>query len=151
MFVKGLNGQVDFDGASIVISRKGGMALLSQGLKGDKKIPVGNITSVQFKTANLLTNGYIQFATGASESRGGLVEATKDENTVVFTKNMQPSFEELREAVELSLASHVAGRSNGGQEESPLDALKKLKELLDLGVIDQAEFDAKKITLMGKI
>ncbi len=151
MFVKGLNGQVDFDGASILISRKGGMAHLTQGLKGDKTIPVGNITSVQFKAANFLTNGYIQFATGASESRGGLVEATKDENTVVFTKRMQTSFEELRGAVEVSLASQVAGRSRGTEAESPLESLKKLKELLELGVIDQTEFEAKKATLMGKI
>jgi hypothetical protein len=35
--------------------------------------------------------------------------------------------------------------------ESPLDALKKLKELLDLGVISEAEFEEKRLILMGKI
>lgn len=151
MFVKGYNGQIDFDGKTILITRKGGLAFLSQGLKGDKKIPIGNVTSVQFKNANLLTNGYIQFATAASESRGGLFDATKDENTIIFTKNMQPEFEELRSAIEQAVENHSAASVSGGVSESPLDALKKLKELLDLGVIDQQEFESKKQTLMGKI
>ena len=151
MFVKGYNGQVDFDGKTLLITRKGGMAFISQGLKGEKKIPVGNVTSVQFKSANMLTNGYIQFATASSESRGGILDATKDENSIMFTKAMQPEFEALRSAVEEAIEQHSAGRGAHIVAESPLDALKKLKELLDLGVIDQAEFDLKKTNLMGKI
>ena len=34
---------------------------------------------------------------------------------------------------------------------SPLDELKKLKELFDLGIISATEFEEKRITLMGKI
>lgn len=33
----------------------------------------------------------------------------------------------------------------------PLDQIKKLKDLLDLGAISQSEFDSKKAELMGKI
>ena len=36
-------------------------------------------------------------------------------------------------------------------EESALDKIKKLKELLDLGVISQEEFDEKKQKLMDSI
>ena len=151
MFVKGLNGQVEFDGNSLLITRKGGMAFISQGIKGEKKIPIGNVTSVQFKSANMLTNGYIQFATSSSESRGGILDATKDENSIMFTKNMQAEFETLRSAVEDAIEAHSSARGGQATAESPLDALKKLKELLDLGVITQAEFDAKKENLMGKI
>ena len=35
--------------------------------------------------------------------------------------------------------------------ESPLDVIKKLKELLDLGAITQEEFDSKKEKIMGEI
>lgn len=151
MFVKGHNGQIDFDGKTILITRKGGLAFMSQGLKGEKKIPIGNVTSVQFKTASMMTNGYIQFATASGESRGGLMAAVSDENSVIFRESMQQEFEELRVAIEEAVSQEAARRSGRGVSESPLDALKKLKELLDLGVIDQAEFDSKKETLMGKI
>lgn len=40
---------------------------------------------------------------------------------------------------------------NGGNIESPLDKLKKLKELLDIGAINQEEFDLKKNELMNKM
>lgn len=32
---------------------------------------------------------------------------------------------------------------------SPMDELKKLKELLDMGIVTQEEFDAKKKQLLG--
>jgi hypothetical protein len=37
------------------------------------------------------------------------------------------------------------------EKESPMDKLKKLKELLDLGVISQDEFNQKKSKLMDLI
>jgi membrane protease subunit (stomatin/prohibitin family) len=39
----------------------------------------------------------------------------------------------------------------GGTEEDPVVRLKKLKEMLDLGLIEQAEFDAKKAEIMSRI
>ncbi len=33
----------------------------------------------------------------------------------------------------------------------PPDALKKLKEMLDLGLIDQAEYDQKKTDIMNRM
>ena len=35
------------------------------------------------------------------------------------------------------------------QAASPAEELKKMKELLDMGIITQAEFDAKKKQLLG--
>jgi membrane protease subunit (stomatin/prohibitin family) len=149
MHVSGYNGQIRFDGESVLISRKGGIAFLTQGLKGEKRIPVSNITSVQFKSANAITNGYIQFATAGGESRGGVLDAGSDENSVMFLKRMQPMFEELRKAVEEAVQKRALGHQAAA--ESPLDSLKKLKELLDAGVISQGEFDSKKASLMGRI
>jgi membrane protease subunit (stomatin/prohibitin family) len=39
----------------------------------------------------------------------------------------------------------------GGTEEDPVVKLKKLKEMLDLGLIEQTEFDAKKAEIMSRI
>ena len=37
-----------------------------------------------------MSNGYIQFTivAGGNESRGGILAATKDENAIMFTKNI---------------------------------------------------------------
>ncbi len=47
--------------------------------------------------------------------------------------------------------SMMSGSGNNQDSESPMDKLKKLKELLDLGVISQEEFDQKKVKLMKQI
>lgn len=41
--------------------------------------------------------------------------------------------------------------SNSGEKETPMDKLKKLKELFDIGVITDAEFNEKKAKLMDQI
>lgn len=150
MLYKGHNGQVEFDGTTVKIMRKGALAMLTQGLKGDKTIPVGQIIAVQFKDANMLTNGFIQFSTAAGESGGGIFSATEDENTVMFNNGQKAEFAELRDAVQKAVLEKNSGGAQSAPE-SPLDALKKLKDLLDAGVITQDEFDAKKERLMGEI
>jgi hypothetical protein len=151
MNVVGYNGQIEFDDNSVLISRKGGLAILTQGLKGEKRILIGNITSVQFKSANAFLNGYIQFATAGGESSGGGLAAGTDENTVMFTSKMQPHFEKLRKAVEGAIQTLSSIQQKVEASESPLDSLRKLKELLDAEIISQAEFDSKKAILMGRI
>lgn len=90
---KGVNGQLEVEGDWVTIKRKGAMAKLTQGMKGEKRIPIANVTSVQFKPANRVTNGYIQFSmTGSSENKGGIRDATKDENSVMFQKKAMPDF-----------------------------------------------------------
>ena len=37
------------------------------------------------------------------------------------------------------------------ERDDPMEGIKKLKELLDMGAISQEEFDAKKTELMAKI
>ena len=70
----------------LVIRRKGLGSFLTQGLKGEKRISYSSIRSVQFKEAGF-TTGYIQFGiAGGIENRGGVWDATTDENTVLFTK-----------------------------------------------------------------
>jgi len=44
-----------------------------------------------------------------------------------------------------------SGQGQGQQASSPMDKLKKLKELLDMGALSQEEYDKKKEKLMGEI
>ncbi|MCF7910074.1 DUF4429 domain-containing protein [Candidatus Pacearchaeota archaeon] len=101
MEAKGVNGTLILGKGYIEIVRKGFMSFATQGLKGNKKIAIKQISAVQFKPSGAFTNGYIQFSfIGGKESRGGIFLATQDENTVMFKKKQQPEFEKIKEEVE---------------------------------------------------
>jgi hypothetical protein len=68
--VTGVNGQLEFDGTTVKILRRGLMAKASQGFtKGDKSIPIKMISSIQFKKGGVIANGYIQFAEAAVDNQ----------------------------------------------------------------------------------
>lgn len=96
----GLNGQITMSFSKIDITRKGFKAFMCHGFDGTKTIFLRKLSALQFKEAGNMTNGYIQFIfSGSSEDKGGLWSATKDENTVMFNKEQQPQFEELRDII----------------------------------------------------
>ena len=135
----------------LVIRRKGVASFLTQGLKGEKRIPYASITSVQFKEAGF-TTGYIQFGiSGGIESRRGVWDATTDENTVLFTKEAAENFRELRDIVEGRAAAARQGHSTPSPP--PLanvaDELTRLADLRDRGVLTDEEFAEQKSRLLG--
>ena len=148
MEVVGVNGQIVVDDNWVTIKRKGAMAMLTQGIKGDKKIPITNIISVQFKNANSLVNGYIQFATASGEGTHGINQATADENTVMFKKNQMSDFENLRDHIE----GLIADRMNSGGKSGSIDVadeLAKLAKLKEQGILSEAEFSKMKAKLLS--
>jgi hypothetical protein len=69
MEARGHNGQVELTDSILRIKRRGVLAFMTQGLKGDKEILISQISSIQFKKANVFTNGYIQFPLSAARRR----------------------------------------------------------------------------------
>lgn len=150
--IKGVNGQLSVYDDKVIITRKGMLGLLTQGLSGEKTIPISTITSVQYKEGGALFNGFIQFAVlGGREKQGGVFAATEDENTVMLRAGEQSEIgKKVKEYVEgriLELSKPQA--STVVQQVSAADELLKFKGLLDAGVITQAEFDDKKKQLLG--
>jgi hypothetical protein len=144
----GHNGQLEMNKTSVFIKRNGMMSFLSQGLKGDKEILIAQISSIQFKTSNGLLNGYIQFAfVGGSEAKGGIAEATQDENTVMFRTEQQPSFEAFKKELQERMNNLHTGGARSSH--SSLDELEKLSSLRDRKIITDEEFEAKKRQLLG--
>ena len=144
---KGHNGQIQFDGVNVTISRKGVLGFLTQGLKGDKVIKASAITSVQFKKVGMITSGYLQFSLmGGGESKGGVFDATKDENTVMFVKKQEQDFERIRDAVQAVLNAPVVGAV---AQPSVVDQLEKLAQLRDRGVLTATEFEVQKTKLLA--
>ncbi|MEG0696260.1 NINE protein [Algoriella sp.] len=97
----GIGGQITLTSKRVIIKRQGLLAKASHGYKGDKEIPMKSITAIQFKAPGSVTNGYIQFSIlGGVEARGGAFDATSDENSVIFTKNQEQAFREIKRYID---------------------------------------------------
>lgn len=147
---KGDNGSLEVYENRIIIKRKGVLAFMTQGLKGDKEIYIKNISSIQIKKANFLINGYIQFSfLGGKEAKGSLFEATSDENTIMFTNNQQGDFERAKVKIEEILNNISEKNSNQIKNISISDEIEKLSMLKDKGILTEDEFSKKKKELLG--
>jgi hypothetical protein len=154
--VKGHNGQIQFDGEYVTITRKGVLGRMSVG-KGEKRFHISQISSVQWKPAGPFVNGFIAFsAAGGTERRSKFgsqtTSAVNDENSVLFMRGrQQAAFAELRAAIEQAIAAHHAGPAQalGSELTSTVDELSKLANLHKQGVITDAEFEAAKNRILG--
>lgn len=149
IYAKGHNGQVTVDGDWLTIERKG-LGRLGHS-KGDRRIPLGSITAVQVRPAGPIANGFIRFTVpGSPELRGGLNNATSDENAVLFTKKQAADFDAVRAYIE----DYIGRRMSGGPAREPAptdvaDQLSRLAALRDQGVLTDDEFAAQKAKVLG--
>lgn len=139
-------------GDSVRIEKKG---LLTG--KREKTFPIRNITSVEVKKPGAFV-GFIQFSIAGGTAHdssyklsGGAFDAVKDENSVVF--NGQEKYE-----IALKVKAYVEARSTGRQRAtlaqkvtsfSVADEIRKLKALLDEGLLTAEEFEQKKKKLLA--
>ena len=148
---EGYNADLHVYDDKIVIIGKG----YNKGI-GEKTIPMASISAVQLIPSKMLVNGYITFNVLGENAgtRGGIgssVDARKSENTVIVNKKAEDEIlKKIKEFVEE--AKEKASTNQGQtiiQQASSADELKKFKELLDMGIITQEEFDAKKKEILG--
>ena len=133
----------------VLVSQKNFMSFMTQNLlNGDKEFYYSNLTSVQFKQASKLINGYIQFEYPGSHSSANDFNS---ENSFAF-RQAKVDNETAVKAVEF-IKSKIREAKNpvsaGATAISAADELKKFKDLLDSGIITQEEFDIKKKELLG--
>ena len=145
--VKGTNGQLELLKNKIRIKRTGLTPFLLHGLKGDKEIFINQISSIQFKKPGLLTAGYIQFVfLGSAESKGGLLAAVEDENTVTFNNDTLKDFLGIKEMIEQKIEEiHNPNKA----KDNSLNDLERLAELKNKGIITEEEFNLKKKKILG--
>jgi Short C-terminal domain/Domain of unknown function (DUF4429) len=155
----GRNGQLQLLPNRVRIIRKGAWALALQGVKGDKDIYIDQISSIQFKKPGV-TVGYIQFSfLGGQETKSGIRDAMKDENTVAFLPKQQPAFEAIKLAVEQKMREIRSGRMQQPmqqivQQPASVDIpgqIKKLAQLKDQGILTEQEFLQKKQELLSRL
>lgn len=118
---------------------------------GEKMIYYADCIGVQFKESGLQI-GYLQLETASGIMNKGQNNFF-NENTFTYDTSVQTN-EKMNEVADY-IRSKVAQAKNGAKQQtvinevSAADELKKFKELLDMGVITQEEFDAKKKQLLG--
>lgn len=152
MEASGVNGQVQFDGTFVTITRSGFLARSTIG-KGEKRIPLASITAVQWKQPGALVNGYIAFTlAGGNEkqARSGsqTIDAGKDENAVIVTKKQAPAFEQLRSEIEGAIAARHAPAAPAVAA-SGADEVARLAQLHAAGHLTDAEYSAAKAKALG--
>lgn len=138
--------QVTVENGFVKISRRGLMNRINNG-GGEKNIRINALSGVQVKKPGL-TTGYIQFIFSGSKDTTGVMDAVKDENTILFTKSEYKQALELRDHVE-ELLNQPTLTQSAATSVSTADELLKLKQLLDIGVLSQAEFDSQKEKLLN--
>ena len=80
------------------------------------------------------------------------VEVTRATNAdLIANLDESESANFVHQARELMVNAQTPAPAMGGSQESPLDALKKLKELHEAGAVTDEEFSAKKAALMDRI
>lgn len=139
-----------------VISSKASLksAFFGHALDGNKEFYYKDLTSVQFKNLGM-TTGFLQFEfAGAQGGNSNFV----NENSFTFSatfgsdkhkqlkEKMPEVYEDIRKRIHDAKTSQAAPAASAI---SPAEEIKKLKELMDIGVITSEEFDTKKKQLLG--
>lgn len=132
------------------------MSKMSLGFTGDKTVMINQISGVQIKKVGL-ARGYIQFImAGTKEAKSGIIGGKIDENIVYsdsFFKNknnqINSNFEEIKKYIEEFNSNQNGNTTIIQNVKSPVEQVKELKELLDMGAISQEEFDKKKKELLN--
>ena len=140
---------------TLTISRPGFISKLKLGFTGDKTLMINQISGVQIKKVGF-ARGYIQFIiAGSKEEKNGIL-GNINENTVYSDSSFKRSnteinndFEEIKKYIE-----EYNSKSNNNTTiiqniKSPIEQVKDLKELLDIGAISQEEFNKKKKELLN--
>ena len=137
----------------VVISTKATLGSLITGniSDGEKTIYYVDCIGVQFKKSDFQI-GYIQLET-ASALMNNKSSNFFNENSFTFDTSVQPN-EKMEEVANYitKRVDEIKSSKNAPavvSQVSAADEIKKFKELLDMGVITQEEFDAKKKQLLG--
>lgn len=142
--------QIEVFEDKITITPKGLLGAINKGAtKGTKTILFTAITAIQHKKPGL-TPGYLQFTLmGGIESRGGYLEASKDENSFIFQQKHNKQVLQIKEYIEVQMTK-IRNVANAPQATtSTADELQKLAKLKSDGILTDEEFQAAKNRLLS--
>lgn len=142
MYFRGFRGSMELTDSLLKIDKKG--------IEGEHSIPLSQIVSVIVKKPGLTSNGLIHIQTSATQgtSSKAKIEYAMDMNTVCFTKSSYEEALSFKEAIENAISK--LNESPASVEPTNLTSkLKELKELVELGLISEDDYEKKKNSLLG--
>lgn len=151
-FINGLQGtlaifeeyiEFDFSGSA--------MKKYMSGFGGVKKVYYHQINSIQKRDATEVVNGTIEFELpGMAATR-----FSKNENLITYLPKYQEEANKIYDYVNNKILNINQAKTQPSQvvqtEASPMAKLKEAKELLDMGVITQEEFDEIKAKCLADL
>ena len=146
----GFKGQLKVYENRVEINKKGSGFITGNTCK---TLPMANIMSVSVTPSTIWARGFIEFTVPGGKDSRNIEEALRNENALPLNAAGQNDLAlQIKAYVEkqiMECASNKGGTTIVQQASSPAEELKKMKELLDMGIITQDEFDAKKKQLLG--
>ena len=142
--LKGGNGTLEIFEDRAIIHRTF-MERIGSGAPNEKTMIYSKLSGVEFKKPSIL-GGYLQFTGSGLKASSGTMDASKNENTIMFRKDVA-EWEKAAQFINDKIAS--GSNSSGNQQLSAADEILKYKSLLDSGIITDEEFQAKKKDLLG--
>ncbi|OAS86058.1 SHOCT domain-containing protein [Metabacillus litoralis] len=102
-----------------------------------KLIQFKNITNVTLKNPSLASNGNIVLDCGENKNKN-----EKHENTIEFSKNEKELALDLKETIDYKIEEIKGQRADSAIDN--FEKLKKLKELADLEILSEDEYEEQK-------
>ena len=150
--IKGVRGRslkVFADRAIITVTAGMGSFITGNVSDGEKTIYYTDCVGLQFKESGVQI-GYLQFET-AARTMNNTTSNFFNENSFTFDLSVTTNekMKEIRDYIQVQIRNCKNNQGQSSKAISPAEELKKFKELLDMGIITQEEFDAKKKQLLG--
>ena len=117
-----------------------------------KTLLMANITSVSVTPSTLWARGFIEFTVPGGKDSKNIEQALRNENALPLkAAGQNDEAMRIKRYIEQQLMKYANNKGNTivQQAASPAEEVKKMKELLDMGIITQEEFDIKKKQLLG--
>lgn len=155
--MKGTNGTIIVHEDRIIISRKGFVAFISQGIMGDRNYFYSDLRSIEYKKPSIFANGYIKLIIAGTNDvnasvgiLGSTLESSKDPNTIIL-RAFNSTIPSLSEEVYKIILDKInaSNKQINMSQLSPADEILKFKKLLDDNIITQEEFSIKKQELLN--
>lgn len=106
--IKHAKAVIRIDNHFIRIARKANFTnVVLQGLDGEKSIVLNQVTAYQLKAPGK-TTGYLQIVyPGSQDTKGGVFDAVKDENTIIFLDEDIPKIVEIKNILEKAIVENI--------------------------------------------
>ena len=149
-YLKGFKGELKVYENRVEINKTGSGFITGN---TNKTLPMANIMSVSVTPSTIWARGFIEFTVPGGKDSANIEQALRNENALpLAAAGQNDEAMKIKAYVEdqiLKQANNKSGTTIVQQATSPAEELKKMKELLDMGIITQEEFDAKKKQLLG--